>query len=374
MKFLILNKDYPEFLSWHYARNPGLERQPYEQQMQVRNESMYGVADFYSSNLRKLGHEAWDIHANNEFMQRAWADEHGLRINSGPKWEFRLRRGIVPWVSRTRNRQWVHQIIMAQIKHYQPDVLLNQTMDDVSTDFLRQIKPYVKLLVGEHAATRLPETENWSVYDVVTSSFPPTLDWFRSKGIPTEFNRLAFEPRVLSRLENGQKKIPISFVGSFHPVHSTRVEWLEYLCSRCEVKVWTPRTNHLSASSLVPRFHVGPAWGTEMYQVLRDSFVTLNHHGNVVGSYANNCRLFEATGVGTLLITDWKANLCEMFEPEKEVVTYRTPQECVEMVQYYLEHDQERKAIARAGQQRTLRDHTYSNRMEELAGIIHKYI
>lgn len=110
-----------------------------------------------------------------------------------------------------------------------------------------------------------------------------------------------------------------------------------------------------------------------MYQVLRDSFLTLNHHGDVP-PYANNCRLFEATGVGTLLVTDWKANLHEMFEPGKEVVSYRTPQECAEMIQYYLEHDDEREAIARAGQQRTLRDHTYYKRMQEFVDIVRKQL
>lgn len=37
-----------------------MENQPYENQMRVRMESLFGVADFYSSNLRTLGHEAWD--------------------------------------------------------------------------------------------------------------------------------------------------------------------------------------------------------------------------------------------------------------------------------------------------------------------------
>jgi hypothetical protein len=39
MRFLILNTDYPEFLSWLYAQHPGLEKQPYEEQMRARNES-----------------------------------------------------------------------------------------------------------------------------------------------------------------------------------------------------------------------------------------------------------------------------------------------------------------------------------------------
>jgi len=66
MRFLIINIDYPEFLGWLYSRHPGLEEQSYEEQMRVRAESLFGVADFYSSNLRKLGHEAYDVHANNE--------------------------------------------------------------------------------------------------------------------------------------------------------------------------------------------------------------------------------------------------------------------------------------------------------------------
>ena len=110
-----------------------------------------------------------------------------------------------------------------------------------------------------------------------------------------------------------------------------------------------------------------------MYQILRNSKITLNHHGDIP-PYANNFRLYEATCVGTLLITDWKKNLHEMFEPDREVVVYRSPEECAEMLRYYLEHERERQIIARAGQLRTLRDHNYFQRMEELIGIIRRYL
>ena len=94
----------------------------------------------------------------------------------------------------------------------------------------------------------------------------------------------------------------------------------------------------------------------------------------MAGSYANNMRLFEATGVGALLITDCKENLSEMFEPGKEVVVYRGAEECVELIRYYLEHEEERQTIAAAGQQRTLREHSYYQRMKELVEIVRKYI
>jgi spore maturation protein CgeB len=117
-----------------------------------------------------------------------------------------------------------------------------------------------------------------------------------------------------------------------------------------------------------------PVFGLDMFRILARSKVTLNSHIDAAEDYAGNARLYEATGVGSLLITDWKKNLPELFDPGKEVVAYHTPEECVEMICYYLEHEKERRAIAEAGQKRTLRDHTYRQRTLELVGIIGKLL
>jgi spore maturation protein CgeB len=84
-------------------------------------------------------------------------------------------------------------------------------------------------------------------------------------------------------------------------------------------------------------------------------------------------RLFEATGVGAALVTDEASNLGELFDPGREVVTYATADELVERVAHLLEHEDERAAIARAGQERTLREHTYDRRMRDLAEILGRY-
>ena len=138
--------------------------------------------------------------------------------------------------------------------------------------------------------------------------------------------------------------------------------------------IWTASTAGIPDQSPVLRYRQHAVWGLEMYDILKRSALTLDHHVDIAEEFAGNQRLFEATGVGTLLVTDWKKNLHEMFEPGKEVIAYRTPEECVEMIQYYLEHENERQAIARAGQQRTLRDHTCRNRMEELVSIVERYL
>ena len=376
MKFLILNTDYPEFLRRLYAQHPGLEKRPYDEQMRVRNESLFGVADFYSRNLLKLGHEAYDIHANNEFMQKAWAREHGREVREPARSVgTRYLRSFLRPLLRSRDSEpaWFRNVLTAQIRHHKPDVILNQAVSQISGRFLKSIDPCVRLLMGQ-IASPLPEGEDFASYDLLVSSLPNLVQFFRRIGRSAELHRLAFEPLVLSMLRNHVKRVSISFVGSLFSSHRSRIEWLELL-SRClDVQIWGQGVSGLPENSWIRKRYEGNAWGIQMYGILHSSKITLNNHIDVAGSYANNMRLFEATGVGALLVTDWKVNLHEMFEPGKEVVAYRSPEECVELVQYYLEHDKEREAIARAGQERTLREHTYYHRMQELVEIVGRYL
>jgi spore maturation protein CgeB len=106
-----------------------------------------------------------------------------------------------------------------------------------------------------------------------------------------------------------------------------------------------------------------------MYAVLARSRLTLNTHGIVSGSDANNLRLFEATGMGALLVTDHRRNLGELFDAGTEVVTYRDPGEAAAVVNYYLDHPLEAARIAAAGQARTLREHTWADRMAQLVTL-----
>ena len=107
-----------------------------------------------------------------------------------------------------------------------------------------------------------------------------------------------------------------------------------------------------------------------MYGVLASSRVTINSHIDIAGNQAGNMRLFEATGVGACLVTDWKENIADYFEPESEVVTYRSPDECLEIIRWLLANPKERDRIAHAGQVRALRTHSFAERARRLDRII----
>ena len=111
-------------------------------------------------------------------------------------------------------------------------------------------------------------------------------------------------------------------------------------------------------------------YGLAMFQALLDSKITLNVHADSSPHFASNMRLFETTGVGTCMIVDWKQNLHELFEDNKEIVTYTSAEECLEKVTWLLDHPKEREEIARAGQLRTLKEHTFNRRALQLDKII----
>jgi spore maturation protein CgeB len=91
------------------------------------------------------------------------------------------------------------------------------------------------------------------------------------------------------------------------------------------------------------------------------------HYGEIEGV---NCRLFEAAGCGAFQIADWKPALPDLFEPEKEIVTFRTQQELKEKVDFYLAHPKERREIADRAYARAHREHTYEMRLEKMFEII----
>jgi hypothetical protein len=383
MKWMLLDTDYPEFLASLYAQNPGLEARSYDEQLRARNDSLFGTADFYSANLQRLGHEAIDVHTNNAALQRAWALEAKVDIPlppavapvatvDQPSFPARVVRRLTRSLAGER-RTWLHDVLLAQARAFKPDVILHHDPFAHSAAFMRELRHATgaRLVIGQKASV-MPRHSDVRGYDLMLTSFPHFVSRFRELGTASELFRLGFEPRVLERVAPRERDIAVSFIGSMGQSHSTRARLLAQACASLDLSAWGPSEDYSTSS--VRACHRGEAWGRTMYERLSASRVTINRHIEVAGSFANNMRLFEATGMGALLITDAKTNLHEMFEPGREVVTYSNTDECIDLVRHYVRHDDDRARIAAAGQRRTLRDHTYELRMAELVDIASRYL
>lgn len=81
-------------------------------------------------------------------------------------------------------------------------------------------------------------------------------------------------------------------------------------------------------------------------------------------------RNFEVPGCRSFLITDSTDELKDYYEDGKEIIIFKGAKDLIKKIKYYLRHEEEREKIAAAGYYRTIKEHTYEKRFEEIFKII----
>ena len=85
---------------------------------------------------------------------------------------------------------------------------------------------------------------------------------------------------------------------------------------------------------------------------------------------AINPRVFEIAAAGAFQVCDPCIGLEELFDFETELPVYRDLKELRSLIEHYLAHPEERKAIAKRAQERVLKDHTYEKRAQQMLDLI----
>lgn len=83
-------------------------------------------------------------------------------------------------------------------------------------------------------------------------------------------------------------------------------------------------------------------------------------------------RLFEVPASGAFLLTNYVPQIHDFYKIGEEIVTYKDIEDLKYLIKYYLEHDEERVAIAERAYQRAHQQHTYLERLKVLLASIKK--
>jgi spore maturation protein CgeB len=382
MRILILDTHYDDALRLVYESREDLDRSSFEEQVSAIYDFGFGRADALPLNLGKLGHDARQFVMNAAPAQLQWAAENGVRLPLGRSQRMKLKRLWNGAAARLWPRpsapgfnvpSWQMKVIAAQAQAFRPDVIFICDVLYLPASFISELKNFTRLLVGEMAYP-IPPGLDLRPFDLIVSAAPHYVDRLRATGVQSDLLRLGFESTILDRLEPQPKTDAVVFIGSVGKDHRQRVQLLETLIQHVPLSCFGSGAGSLPPDSPL-RDKVGPPlWGYEMYRQLQRARIALNIHIDMAENFAANMRLYEATGVGTMLVTDWKQNLDELFKSGTEVIAYRSPEECIESIKHYLDHDQEREQLAQLGQRRTLSEHTYYHRMQELTEILRDHL
>ena len=375
MKILIVDTYYDKFLKSFYKKNPNLENLEYDFQLKALLSSNFGTSDAYSYYLNKNNWEAIDLIVNSFFLQKAWGKNNNFKI---PKLRSKIPHKFfkLPIIGKKLvNKNGLLDIAKEQIKDFKPEILYCQDLSFFPEELLLEIKKEnnIRLVVGQIACP-LPPKSFLNPYDLILTSFPHFVDRLRNDGKNCDYFKIGFDERILSKTTQNNRDIDFSFMGGISKHHSYASKNIEYLIKNAKLQVYGYGANNLPLNSKIRKNHNGERWGLEMYNILSRTKISFNRHINVAENNANNMRLYEATGMGSLLLTDKKDNLKKLFEEDLEIVTYKSKEEALDKYNYLINNPTKLKNIAKAGQLRTLKEHTYENRIKELIQILNKYL
>ena len=384
---------------------PALSAQPWADQQATISENWFGFPHVWKHALEPLGYEVIEVLANAEIVQKKWAAENAVDY---------------------RESLWSYDIAKAQILKAKPDILFVADLFWFSDDWITEVRqacPSIRLVVGWYGAP-IRDKSILHACDLVLSCIPEFVEQCRSEGLNSRHLNHSFDERLLNQVSCVREPdIDLSFVGNVRrkrnfdsgrekllvalaketsmQIFSDAISSKESLAQRlklfakvnlhafvkaaqergCSEAVlasvplvrkavrWEKPPMRAVNPKLVPCLKP-PVYGLDMFQVLRQSKITFNKHIDASPRSASNMRMYEATGIGTCLVTDHKSNIRDLFEPDKEVVTYQGVEDCVEKIDWLLRHPKERDAIAKAGQQRTMRDHTLEQRAAQFDQIL----
>lgn len=202
--------------------------------------------------------------------------------------------------------------------------------------------------------------EELPIYDEIFSFSKITTRFFRdTRKLNASF--LPFGAKPLALPAHANQDIDVLFIGSGD---LRRIFILETIRSHVTVygNRWS-RNYPLMSDELKARVIDRSVWGAQLHQLLFSSKIVLNiTRSHFYGAETGiNLRIFEALAAGAFLLTGYCDELTELFVVGEEIEVFRSSDELVEKVEYYLANPEKRLEIARRGHQKFLELYTWDS-------------
>jgi len=356
LKFLQVHTFYPEYLKYYYQKSPGLQYQPYSIQIQSLLNDGFSSGNILTPYLPQSKYLSEFVIANNPYSQAKWIQERQLNLSSYNEWCF--------------------ESLQKQIDFLKPDILYIADPIQFDHSFLKQLTWKPKLIMGWRASFYKPNMDLRD-YDIMFSH----LSYCSKNAViagakTTAYNLPGFSSAVLKLIKQDNKKWDVIFTGHAMNIHTKRNKFLTDLAyafyNNQNIAYFIGSDNNVLPHDL-PVAKADPIWGISMYQEIQRSRIVLNADIDLADE-AGNFRLFEVTGVGSFLLTEYHPNIEQLFKPGVEIETFKNSNELIAKVKYYLENPDQREAIARRGQERCLKDHLIENRVKVFDRFVSEYI
>ena len=314
---------------------------------------------------KKLGHNAKIVQTTE--------NTDNLLISNTTKKEFAYLRKYAKLITDLPHDLILMNQLNYEVKLFKPDIIFLHLIDSYYThliiDKLKKTGACVVTWLGIHpkeVSKGIRKILRKSTYTLIYDS--EYINYYKynninnTRIIPLGCDIDSHESIIPDKTFLKNNSVEVSFIGI---IDSHREKYLKSL-KGFELGIWSWNISEFVTD--LKKYYKGVAYGETLVKVIKSSKISINIHRNFEIS-GGNYRLFEIPACGVMQMVDEKNNISKYFEPDKEIVTFRNPDELKDKVKYYLTHTQERKKIARAGFERVKRDHTLIDRMKTIISI-----
>jgi spore maturation protein CgeB len=147
----------------------------------------------------------------------------------------------------------------------------------------------------------------------------------------------------------------VTFIGTHSPYRESILAELQDF----DLHVYGPGWHK---SALEPNRIHPAAFGTQTNEIFNRSRINLNIHNWFGQGSAMNLRLFEVPAAGGFLLTDWVDEIADAYQDGQHIACWRSVAELRDKIAHYLAHEEERLAVALAGREHFLSQHSYASR------------
>ena len=112
------------------------------------------------------------------------------------------------------------------------------------------------------------------------------------------------------------------------------------------------------------------AYGEDLVRLTNRARIVLNIHAE--DFLDTETRVFETLGSGSFLLSERLSS--ENPFSERELVQFENTEDLIKKIRYFLEHDEEREAIAERGHAAALANHTYTHRAQQIIETVSPYL
>jgi spore maturation protein CgeB len=268
----------------------------------------------------------------------------------------------------------IERRLLNRAERFDPDLVLvimgNQLSPKTVARLRQRVKAPIVCWCQDHLGTLGRQYLLGAEYDAVFLKDRYMQDLFSNmvKGTPFIYLPEACNPRVHRPLEltpEDRKRYGCE-VMIFGSLYYYRQAILQQL-GEFELKRWGNAPEWMV--NRLQKSHVGSDIVLdEKVKAVRAAQIALNplHYAEV---NSLNCRAFELAGCGAFQLITHKPVLNEHFTPGVDLDSYRSVDDLIDKIRHYLRHPERAAEVARMGQVRAHREHTYEIRLREILRV-----